>query len=211
MYCYAFLLLFVAIRGNLVIVNAQENVTVPISSPAVPVPVAVPVQLPTVSTPNAPATNSSPIGTPIKAPLPAPVPSRPCYTNLTEIEDLIALKNPFVLETYILCPNTTYTIGVINDDFQIENGYNPLNTRSNSIFQCGEDGKSSNNCVITGGAIQIFHSYLTFNQENKVNVVIKGITFENAIDYCAFLVAPGDITFSDCIFRVSYFVRSPLT
>jgi hypothetical protein len=187
-----------AIAGP-VTVAAQENATVPVAAPAVATP--EPTYEPTTTFP--------PTGTPTRAPIPAPVPVRPCYSNLTEIEDLVKLKNPFIVSTYILCPNTTYTMGRPNEDHKYLDGFEPLYTRSNSIFQCGEDGKSSNKCVFMGGEYQVFHDFLSYNQENKVNVVFKGITFENAKGGGLILVAPGDITFIDCIFRVSHFAYLP--
>jgi hypothetical protein len=192
-------LLFVA---GAAIVAAQENATVPVASPEN---ATAPVTAPTIATRDPtyePTTTFPPTGTPTRAPIPAPVPDRPCYSNLTEIEDKIKLKNPFIVETYILCINTNYTIGVVNEDYKIVNGFNPIYTRSNSILQCGEDGKSSNNCIITGGVYQMFHDFLSFNLENKVNVVIKGLTFEHASGGGIIMAAPGDITLIDCIFRV---------
>jgi hypothetical protein len=169
------------------IAAAQENITVPTISPTYE-----------------PTTTFPPTGTPTKSPVPAPVPVRPCYTNLTEIADLVKLKNPFLLETYILCPNNIYQMGTFDPTtFKIENGSEPIFTRSNSIYQCGEDGKSSNNCIITGGEYHVFHDYVSHGRENKVNVVMKGLTFEDANDGGLIIAAPGDITFVDCVFRVS--------
>lgn len=151
-----------------------------------------------------PTTTYYPTVPPTQAPIPAPVPDRACYTDLQEIQDKIELKNPFLLETYILCPNTVYKFGT-QDTVTLEyvDGSAPILSRSNSIFQCGADGKSSNNCTFTGGEYHVWHLYGSHNLENKVNVVFKGLTFENAIEGVLVLGAPGDITIIDCIFRVS--------
>jgi hypothetical protein len=160
--------------------------------------------LPTVVPTFTPTATLLPTAAPTRAPIPAPVPIRPCYSNLTEIEHLVSLKDPFIVETYILCPDTIYTMGSFDPITEISiDGWKPIFTRANSIFQCGEDGKSSNNCILTGGAVQIFHEVVTFNREDKNNVVIKGITFEDAKTGGVVLAAPGDITLIDCIFRVS--------
>ena len=162
------------------------------------------VTIPTISPTFEPTATFPPTGTPTRAIVPAPVPVRPCYANLTEVEDLVKLKNPFLVETYILCPNTIYRMGTFDvTTYQIQNGFPPIYTRSNSLYQCGEDGKSSNNCVITGGEYHVFHEYASYNRENKVNVVMKGLTFENASGGGLIIAAPGDIAFIDCIFRVS--------
>ena len=174
-------------------VAAQENITSQVNT-----------IVPTISPTYEPTTTFPPTGTPTRAPVPAPVPVRPCYSNLTEIDDLVKLKNPFLLETYILCPNTTYQMGTFDvTTFRIENGSQPIYTRSNSIYQCGGDGKSSNNCIIKGGEYHVFHEYVSYGRENKVNVVIKGLTFEDASGGGLIIAAPGDITFIDCVFRVS--------
>ena len=164
------------------------------------------IAVPTISPTYEPTSTFPPTGTPTKSPVPAPVPIRPCYTNLTEIADLVKLKNPFLLETYILCPNNIYQIGTFDPTtFKIENGSQPIYTRSNSIYQCGEDGKASNNCIITGGEYQVFHEYISYGRENKVNVVMKGLTFEDANGGGLIIGAPGDISFVNCVFRVSQF------
>lgn len=159
--------------------------------------------LPTISPTFTPTTTLHPTATPTIAPIPAPVPFRPCYSNLTEIENLVSLKSPFTVETFILCPDTTYTMGSFDPITNVNvDGWKPIFTRANSIFQCGEDGKSSNNCVISGGNFQMMHEVITFNWESKDNVVVKGITFEDATSGGVLLAASGDITFIDCIFRV---------
>jgi hypothetical protein len=159
--------------------------------------------VPTISPTFTPTNTLQPTATATKSPIPAPVPVRPCYSNLTEIEDLVSLKSPFVVETYTLCPDTTYIMGSFDATANANiDGWRPIFTRANTIFQCGADGKSSNNCVITGGVYQLMHEVLTFNGEIKDNVVIKGITFEDATTGGILLAAPGDITFIDCIFRV---------
>jgi hypothetical protein len=139
-------------------------------------------------------TNTSSV--PTRAPIqPVPVPDRPCYTNLTEIELLVKQKNPFALERYILCPNTIYYIGGIE-------AFKPIKLRSYSVFMCGEDGKSSNNCTISGGAFHVLSSLENFS-ENIVGVALQGLTFDDGNDAGILLAAPGDVTFIDCIFQVS--------
>jgi hypothetical protein len=163
--------------------------------------------VPTISPTFIPTATLHPTVALTNAPIPAPVPIRPCYSNLTEIKDLVGLKSPFIVETYILCPDTIYVMGSFDPigDVMIE-GWDPIITRANSVFQCGDDGKSSNNCVITGGDIQILHEVVTYNKESKDNVVIKGITFEDATSGSIILAASGDISLIDCIFRVSSIV-----
>jgi hypothetical protein len=123
------------------------------------------------------------------------------------------LKNSLILETFILCPNTIYTMGSyvfdeIEGKFKVVGGYETIYPRANSIIQCGADGKSSNNCTLRGGQYQLWNSYVSYTakfleDKVKVGVVIKGLTFEAAVESNLVLTNEGDITFIDCVFQVS--------
>ena len=99
----------------------------------------------------------------------------------------------------MLCPNTRYelTDGTTGND-----AVNPIALRANCIFKCGDDGKSTNGCVIFGGTFQIISSSVDFPSENKVGIVFQGITFDSGIVASALMVSPGEVTFIDCIFQV---------
>jgi hypothetical protein len=202
------MLMLLQLLQFILVVAAQVNETItPTVSPTnqtAPVPVSTPVTV--IATGNVSVPTISPTKEPntTLTPIPAPVPDRPCYTDLVEIADKLKLKNPFTLETYIFCPGTFFQMGTVDPTTdEVLNGYRAIFTRSNSIFQCGEDGKSSNNCTIYGGEYHVFHELPSYNRESKVNVVMKGLTFVNATGGSVVLAAPGDITFIDCIFRVS--------
>jgi hypothetical protein len=134
---------------------------------------------------------------PTKTPLSVSNPT--CYSNLTEIEVMLQNKNPFFEETYVICPDTVYEISTDGSD---ESAFRPIIPRAKSIFKCGDDGKSSNNCVLSGGVFQISSTLGDFPNENRVGVVFQGFTFEGGLVASAFLVAGGDITFVDCVFQV---------
>lgn len=121
-----------------------------------------------------------------------------CYSNITEIGLLIERKNPFIQEIFILCPDTVYmlTDGTID-------GMNPIIAGSNCIFKCGDDGKSSNGCVLSGGTFQVA-TFADFEADFKVGIVFQGITFVSGSMAAALLIAPGDVTFIDCIFQVRF-------
>jgi hypothetical protein len=69
----------------------------------------------------------------------------------------------------------------------------------------GEDGKSSNNCIISGGQFNMFTSVasLTATEDEVTNVLIQGLTFENGKSTGLIFSAPGNVTLEDCIIRVS--------
>lgn len=55
-----------------------------------------------------------------------------------------------VLRTYVLCPNTEFKLAeVLHQGKAFSEGQSPLLiSKSNVRIQCGEDGSSSNNCVL---------------------------------------------------------------
>lgn len=186
---------YFALMELVVVVAQQGNITGNTTAPA-PAANSTPTMTPTSTVP--------PTVNPTRAPILAPVPERACYSNLTEIDEKNQMKDPFEIETFILCPDTVYLIGVFGPDGDFVDGYTPLRPRSNTIYSCGEDGKSSNNCTFIGGVYHVFHVLPTYNFENKVGVVLKGFTFENPSESSLALAAPGDITFIDCVFTVRY-------
>ena len=127
-----------------------------------------------------------------------------CFDDLNEVSARVAAKNGYQVETYTLCPNTVYKIGSAGSGSIFEDGFPPLTLRQNTRYICGSDGKSSNNCVLSGGQYQLLSMFSTFDYEIKSNIVLKGITFENGQTAGVLLVAPGDVIFDDCIFRVSH-------
>ena len=142
--------------------------------------------------------------TPTLAPIRFEIPDMGCFADLSEVADRVAAKNGYQVETYTLCPNTIYKIGSTGTGTIVEGGSPPLTLRQNTRYICGSDGKSSNNCVLTGGQFQLLSLYNAFDYEIKSNIVLKGITFENGQTAGVLLVAPGDVIFDDCIFRVSH-------
>jgi hypothetical protein len=125
-----------------------------------------------------------------------------CYSNLTVLYEDQKDDNVFEEKTYTLCPNTTFNIGFSdalgNCCFD---GQSFFNVRKNTRTQCGEDGKSSNNCLVIGGETHILYLDL-IKDEDGANVEFAGITFEAAGLVTMFLANAGDISFLDCIFRV---------
>jgi hypothetical protein len=162
----------------------------------------------------APAVNSTE-GTQTPAPAPSaspqvnatspPVPEKlECYDNTTILREHLALKNAFTPETYTLCSNTVFEVGVATEAGQLccLDGQAPLHPRSNAKIQCGPDGNPNNNCTLVGGNLQVLNVYPVFNEQPE-NAVFEGITFKNAISSAALLVNGGSVVFRNCIFEVS--------
>uniref|UniRef100_A0A7R9WU28 Right handed beta helix domain-containing protein n=1 Tax=Craspedostauros australis TaxID=1486917 RepID=A0A7R9WU28_9STRA len=70
------------------------------------------------------------------------------------------------------------------------------------VIRCGPDGKSSNECVFTGGDYHVdATNFLGMDDDIAENVRFEGLTFEDAKRYSVWASMKGDITFKDCIFQ----------
>ena len=131
-----------------------------------------------------------------------------CYTDLDAIalreETLTAVDVFSSIRTYVLCPNTIYVMGSQTS----EGGFGPIRPRSNSYYKCGQDGSSTNSCILQGGDFPILSTMSSFdsNDYEVTNVIFQGLTIQNSQRSAGVFDKPGDITFIDCIFRVSPFL-----
>jgi hypothetical protein len=129
-----------------------------------------------------------------------------CFDDLTDIYELERdLDDTSLHRKYILCPGTTFNMGVLNDDLKIIDGQTFLMLRPNVIYQCGEDGSRLNDCILKGGDFALASYYGVFEgiYETVENVQIKGLSFHSQNMFAAVMEAAGDIAFIDCAFRVS--------
>jgi hypothetical protein len=137
------------------------------------------------------------------APTVSPLDIPECFSNLTKLGLAQATADPFVQKVWTLCPNTIFDIG-----FPFANGeccfigQPPLVALENTRFQCGSDGLSSNNCTLRGGRSH-FVSSRSAEETDNTNVQVAGMTFESANFFTAILDNAGDITFTDCVWKVS--------
>jgi len=77
---------------------------------------------------------------------------------------------------YVLCPETTFKIASSVDP-EDSDGESPIIPGlANSFFTCGEDGKSDNNCTITGGDFHFYFPDFIIAKE----VYLMGLTFTEA-------------------------------
>ena len=131
-------------------------------------------------------------------------PKPECFDDLDVLDQWVATK-AFLTEDFVLCPNTYFQVGTQTGPREpcCANGSAPLTFRQNSRFLCGKDGKSSNNCILKGGQFQAISTVRTFGKEKKLNVRVEGLTFEDGGNAGVLLAAGGDVTFVDCVFRVS--------
>jgi hypothetical protein len=171
--------------------------TTPQTSPAPAL--ASPVQV------ESPEPSQTPSVEPTKSPVTAP-PTRTtpdCFTSLTDLFEILELASPFVDKEYILCPNTYFDVG-FHDEFGecCTGGQMSCYVKSKTHIKCGEDGKSTNNCVIRGGEFQLLVGPQVFEETVTTDVVISGVTWESSENTGMIIAAQGDLTFVDNIIRV---------
>ena len=132
-----------------------------------------------------------------------------CIISINELESAEAQVTDFsVQRTYTLCPQTTYTIG--RQDYfgtiLYETGSHMIHLRPNLHIQCGDTGARTNNCIISGGTIQVDGTSFFVANTTTINVLsnvqMTGLTFTNVEKYHVWIDQPGDVTFRDCAFQV---------
>lgn len=117
---------------------------------------------------------------------------------------------------FVICPNTTIEIGVPTDAAYTDfvDGDIPLTVVADDVtIKCGEDGKSSNNCVLNGGLIQFVTSAVLTQAPGLIltsnNLMVQGLTFKGILttfpgveSVPVTLASPGkNIVFDDIIFE----------
>jgi hypothetical protein len=130
-----------------------------------------------------------------------------CFGDFSDIYDSEAeMDSDETTRTYRLCGSQEYLIRTSDaEDDDRENTTSPLIVgRSNVHVLCGADGKSNNGCRLRGGTYQ-----LTIEDEYRVgkpfqNVLIQGLTFQEATTYNVATGSNNDVMLNDCIFSVSH-------
>ena len=140
-----------------------------------------------------------------------------CIHKLDFIRAFEHYRDESEFRTYILCPNTEFTLAdKIESGLAVSQGESPLIlSKSNVRIQCGDDGSSENNCVLRGGSFQLgfmrsiddgsssqwFHKPIS-------NVVIRGVTFMGATEHNVLARNEGSLTLVDCVVRCYSIWRS---
>lgn len=130
-----------------------------------------------------------------------------CFTNTTDIFTyLVEAADGSDDVQVVLCPNNVFTIGNLEDGgefFAVEDGTMPLIAFPRVEYRCGEDGSSANNCVLQGGAIQLWSP----PSQAVETLTVQGLTFEDASFVAILLQGFGDVEFVDCVVRVSTLIQ----
>jgi hypothetical protein len=128
-----------------------------------------------------------------------------CFTTINGLALQEAGADTSERRIYQLCPNSVYGIGTLDYDNVVQAGQEPIPLRPNMHIKCGSSGFLENNCVISGGDVQLDGtSFLGVRNSDRIdNVTIEGITFVDAHTYMVWLNKPGSVEFINCEFRVS--------
>ena len=131
-----------------------------------------------------------------------------CYTSMLdlltaqiELDEAYLSENPL-----IVCPNTTIAIGVPSnpsrDTWDYISGDYPIQViRKNVTIQCGLDGRRENNCVLSGGLVQVIsqneHWHPSYGfvspTDTTDNLLIIGFTFTGRISGSGPLLGIGGV------------------
>jgi hypothetical protein len=132
-----------------------------------------------------------------------------CISSINDFETAESALTDFsVVRQYILCPETTFTIGR-QDHYGttlFDTGSHMIHLRPNLHIQCGDSGSRTNNCVISGGTVQMdgtaFFGSNSTSGTALSNVIITGLTFTNVEKHHIWIEQPGDVVIRDCVFQV---------
>lgn len=106
-----------------------------------------------------------------------------------------------------ICPNVN--IDVAEEELFYPEPWNgeepPLIAQSNMHVRCGKEAKLTDKCMLEDGNSLMVNTYATLEPGEKVveNVIVEGIVFQRGSLNLLDLRSAGDITFRNCLFRVS--------
>ena len=107
---------------------------------------------------------------------------------------------------YIICEGQTFSIGTVDINNALVSGSGSpfFPVRPNMHVRCGGTGDRENNCLVSGGDVQVdgTNYYGIDKNLDLTNVVFEGITFAGANKYSVWATKAGDITFIDCEWKV---------
>eukprot|EP00536_Pseudo-nitzschia_multiseries_P018281 jgi/Psemu1/70496/estExt_Genemark1.C_23450003 len=118
-----------------------------------------------------------------------------CFSNFSDIQAMErGIRDTSMKRKYVLCPGKTYQMGHWTEDEEIKDGQPFLALRPNVIYQCGEDGRRSNHCVLKGGDFGLASYYGVYEgiHEAVPGVEVRGLTFESQNMFSVLLKSAGD-------------------
>ena len=130
-----------------------------------------------------------------------------CYDNTLAIANKQRarkdLSTPFVVE---ICRNSNLRVLDSTRDAPYAGTNPPLIAQPNLHVKCGEEGNVKDECIIYDGDTMLLNVWEMDLVLQSKNVVFEGLTFERARGSFMELLNGGDITFRNCLFRVSVYL-----
>lgn len=143
---------------------------------------------------------------PSPSPTASPGSSQPegCFATPRAIMSRLEGRNNFeeFLELEI-CAGSSLAVGLVDRFDPAAGTAPPIAVQSNMRLKCGENGRLEDHCTIRAGDTLLLNSFFMSQELAAANVIIEGITFESGSESLLELTNGGDITFRDCLFRVS--------
>ena len=148
----------------------------------------------------------------VVSPTVAPTQADPnfCYDAIRETLPVLTKRGYAADFTQLLevrlCPNKNFVVSKEVWWYEPWLGKEPpLIAQSNLHIKCGQNGSLTDRCVVWGGASLMLNVYSTQAPGERAarGVVVEGITFEQGLQSLLDLRSAGDITFRNCLFRVS--------
>jgi hypothetical protein len=78
-----------------------------------------------------------------------------------------------------------------------------IQLNGNASYLCGTNGASANQCIISGGYLQLGILLFSYGDSSKDNILVSGFTFEKSTSANVAIAVNGRSIFRDCIFKVS--------
>lgn len=130
----------------------------------------------------------------------------PCVESLDSLYFLEeTVKDESVKRTYMLCPRQTYKVAAqLSLSNPPADGSHPITIgRPNMRVLCGTQGKVEDECVLSGGDVQLkmFDEFASGDLTGN-NIVVRGLTFTQAHSVNVLLSTPGSFVLSNCLFKV---------
>eukprot|EP00977_Amphora_coffeiformis_P023961 scaffold14782_cov174-Amphora_coffeaeformis.AAC.14 len=151
--------------------------------------------------------------TPTAAPTDVPIAVAPttvgrfdeCFDSTAALANALRSRRaPYEFVDIALCARQNFEV---DDPIDFNTPYlgskPPLSAQSNIRVKCGNSGLLTDQCVVRAGEALALNTWSFSRDDEAKNVTYEGITFENGATALIILFSGGDITFKNCVFRVS--------
>lgn len=128
-----------------------------------------------------------------------------CFDSTRGLANALRSRRPpYEFVDIELCPRQNFRVDDPIDFNTPWLGLNPpVSAQSNIRVKCGDDGLLRDQCVVGDGEALVLNTWSFSRDDQAQNVTFEGITFEKGATALVIMFSGGDITFKNCLFRVS--------